>query len=77
MINGKTVFYTLINGERVYKFATGDKSFFSVYAEDNKPFFRLSGISKTEKGFMFRCKLINPIFCVCIKPKATWAIESY
>ncbi len=44
MINGKTVYYTLMNGKGVYKFATGDKPLFSVYDEDIKPFFRLSGI---------------------------------
>jgi hypothetical protein len=66
MINGKTVFRTLINGKVVYKFATGDKPLSYVYDEDNEPFFRLSGISKTEKGFMSRCKLINPIF-LCVE----------
>ena len=63
IINRKIVFIFLIHGKGIYEFATKYQPYFNVYDHDNKRFFHLLGISKMKKGFMSRCKSINPYFC--------------
>ena len=63
IINRKIVFIFLIHGKGIYEFATKYQPYFNVYDDDNKRFFHVLGIPKMKKGFMSRCKSINPYFC--------------
>jgi hypothetical protein len=56
MINEKTVFRTLINGKRVYKFATEDKPFFPYTMKIINRFSVYQVLQKREKGL---CPVAN------------------
>jgi hypothetical protein len=65
IINGKIVFDVLINGKRVYEFATYNKPFLTVFDEIINLFFVYEALQKRKKGFIIRCKFINLYFFQC------------
>ena len=66
IINGKTVFHPLINGKKVYEFATYKKTLFFPYMPRVINGFSVyQTLQQRKKGFIIRCKFINPYFLQC------------
>ena len=65
MINGKTVFDTLINGRRIYEFATYDKFFFPYMPMVIHRFYVYQTFQKRRKGFIRCSRFISPYFLQC------------
>jgi hypothetical protein len=75
----KNRFWLLHKPKKGLSICNVSQTLFFVYDRDNKSFFRLLAISKMEKGFMTRCKFINPCFFTvhwfspnCAQSKNLW-----